>query len=62
MIRGNVNILGADQNVNKVHLDPPPILVQFSQNLRDNSAIKTQKIIFGKKLLILELFRFLGVF
>ena len=46
----------------KVHLDPPPILVQSSQKLQDNGTKKSQNILFGKKLLIYEFFRFLGSF
>ena len=46
----------------KVHLDPPPILVQSSQKLQDNGTKKSQNILFGKKLLIYEFFRFLGIF
>ena len=43
----------------KVHLDPPPILVQFSQKLRDDRTKKSQNILFVKKVLIYE---FLGIF
>ena len=46
----------------KVHLDPPPILVQSSQKLQDNGTKKSQNILFGKKLLIYEFFRFLVSF
>ena len=40
----------------KVHLDPPPILVQFSQKLRDDRTKKSQNILFVKKVLIYEVF------
>ena len=61
----NIKTLIKDQVVDqwiKVHLDPPPILVQSSQKLRDNRTKKVKIYFLGKHCLFSSFFRFLDSF